>query len=112
MKLKYPAIFYPWDEGGGYTVEVPDLPGCVTEGDDLDGAILMGIDAASGWVLTELQAGRPAPAASELGAIRPENGGFVRRLSLDIAAYAESASRQSSEVKPGLKLAVPRPAAR
>jgi len=32
MKLTYPAIFYPWDDGLGYTVEVPDLPGCVSEG--------------------------------------------------------------------------------
>lgn len=32
MKLTYPAIFYPWDKGHGYTLEVPDLPGCVSEG--------------------------------------------------------------------------------
>ena len=44
MKLTYPAIFYPWEKGNGYTVEVPDLPGCVTEGDTLAEAILMGID--------------------------------------------------------------------
>ena len=35
MKLIYPAIFYPFEEGEGYTVEVPDLPGCVSEGDTL-----------------------------------------------------------------------------
>ena len=36
MKLIYPAVFYPFsDKSGGYTVEVPDLPGCVTEGKDL-----------------------------------------------------------------------------
>ena len=34
MKLLYPAIFYPFAEGSGYTVEVPDLPGCITEGYD------------------------------------------------------------------------------
>jgi len=32
MKLTYPAIFYPWDDGFGYTVEVPDLPGCTSGG--------------------------------------------------------------------------------
>ena len=41
MKLVYPAIFSPWDDGDGYTVEVPDLPGCVTEGATLADAILM-----------------------------------------------------------------------
>jgi predicted RNase H-like HicB family nuclease len=43
-------------------VEVPDLPGCVSEGDSLAEAIIMGTDAASGWVLTELEDGKPAPA--------------------------------------------------
>ena len=50
MKLIYPAVFYPFSDGsGGYTVEFPDLPGCVTEGNDLEEAFEMAIDAASGW---------------------------------------------------------------
>ena len=89
MKLSYPAIFYPWDEGGGYTVEVPDLPGCVSEGDSLAEAMFMGIDAASGWVLTHMELGRPVPPPSAIGAIRPEeDGGFVSMLPLDMDAYA------------------------
>jgi len=88
MKLSYPAIFYPCEEGG-YTVVVPDLPGCVTEGDTLAEAILMGIDAASGWVLDELEDGRPAPKASPIDAIKPdEEGGFVNVLALDMDDYA------------------------
>ena len=35
LKLVYPAIFTPCEELSGYTVEVPDLPGCVTEGRNL-----------------------------------------------------------------------------
>jgi len=58
MTLTYPAIFYSWDDGPGYTVEVPDLPGCVSEGNSLAEAILMGTDAAAGWVLTELEDAR------------------------------------------------------
>ena len=42
MKLVYPIILYPMEEHeGGYTVEVPDLPGCVTEGHDLADALDM-----------------------------------------------------------------------
>ncbi|MCI8883056.1 MAG: type II toxin-antitoxin system HicB family antitoxin, partial [Lachnospiraceae bacterium] len=49
MKLTYPACFYPCEQKkGGFTVEVPDLPGCVSEGSTLAEAILMGTDAASG----------------------------------------------------------------
>lgn len=88
MKLVYPAIFSPCEEGG-YMVEVPDLPGCVTEGDTLAEAIFMGEDAASGWVLLELEEGRDAPAASQMEDIRPEEGSFVSLLSLDMDAYAE-----------------------
>ena len=64
MKLVYPAIFTPFDEGNGFTVEVPDLPGCVTEGDNLVEAIEMGTDAASGWILGEIEDGNSFPAAS------------------------------------------------
>ena len=89
MQLTYPAVFYPWDDDQGYTVEVPDLPGCVSEGDTLAEAIIMGTDAASGWVLTELEDGKPAPKASSIEAICPEDGGFVSMLVLDMDAYAE-----------------------
>lgn len=90
MKLTYPACFYPCEKKiGGYTVEVPDLPGCVTEGDSLADAILMAIDAASGWVLDELEDGKPAPAASPLEKIVPDEGGFVSMIALDMDSYAE-----------------------
>ena len=78
-----------WRKKGGFTVEVPDLPGCVSEGDSLADAILMGIDAASGWVLDELEDGKPAPKASPLESITPDPGGFVSMLVLDMDAYAE-----------------------
>ena len=48
MKLIYPAVFHPFsDATGGYTVEFPDLPGCVTEGKNLQEAYEMAMDAAS-----------------------------------------------------------------
>ncbi len=90
MKLIYPACFYPCvKKKGGYTVEVPDLPGCVSEGNTLADAILMATDAASGWVLDELEDGKPAPQASPLESIIPDAGGFVNLLILDMDAYAE-----------------------
>ncbi|MDY3908280.1 MAG: type II toxin-antitoxin system HicB family antitoxin [Eubacterium sp.] len=90
MKLTYPACFYPCDQKeGGYTVEVPDLPGCVSEGDSLADAIIMATDAASGWVLDELEDGRPIPPASKQGDIIPDDGGFVNMLVLDMDTYAE-----------------------
>lgn len=90
MKLTYPACFYPDEEKkGAYAVVVPDLPGCVSGGDSLADAILMATDAASGWVLDELEDGKPAPKASPLESITPDSGGFVSMLVLDMDAYAE-----------------------
>lgn len=41
----YTVIYQPQPEGG-YTVAVPALPGCVTEGDTLDEARRMAEDAS------------------------------------------------------------------
>ena len=89
MKLSYPACFYQDEETGRYTVEVPELPGCVTGGATLPDAILMAEDAASGWVLDELEDGKPIPPATPVQAVVPDAGGFVSVLALDMDAYAE-----------------------
>jgi len=89
MKLTYPACFYKDDDTGGYAVVVPDLPGCVSGGDTLADAILMATDAASGWVLDELEDGKAIPPASALDKISPDPGVFVSMLVLDMDIYAE-----------------------
>ena len=90
MKLIYPAVFYPFSDGsGGYTVEFPDLPGCVTEGNDLEEAFEMAIDAASGWVLDELDEGNEIPKASAYADVKPRENGQVNIVLLDMDKYAE-----------------------
>ncbi len=89
MKLTYPAVFEPFGDRSGYTVTVPDLPGCVTEGDSLAEAILMAQDAASGWVLDELEDGNPIPQASDLSDLHTQENQFISLLVLDMDTYAE-----------------------
>ena len=90
MKLVYPAIFTPFrNDEQGYTVEVPDLPGCVTEGDSLAEAIDMAVDAASGWILGELEDGNAYPSASEYTSVAVPAGSFVNLIVLDMDSYAE-----------------------
>ncbi len=90
MKLIYPAIFRPFsDESGGFVVEFPDLPGCVTEGKTLEEAIEMGIDAASGWILGELEDGESIPEASKYKDIKSNENEMVNLLLLDLDSYAE-----------------------
>lgn len=50
----------------------------------------MGIDAASGWVLGELEDGGQIPCASGYSDIIVENGCMVNMLLLDIDAYKEN----------------------
>ena len=90
MKYVYPVCIYPGDVSG-FTVIVPDLPGCVTEGETIADALEQAIDAASGWILDELEDGRKAPEASAAETIRADEypGGMVSVVMLDIDAYAE-----------------------
>ena len=85
MKLVYPVVLYPSGVPGGYTVLCPDMPGLVTEGRNLPEALDMAVDAASGWVLGELEEGRHEPHATNIADVKPdEPGGIVTLISLDI----------------------------
>lgn len=37
--LQYTAVFEPDKECGGYTVTIPMLPGCISEGDNFEDAL-------------------------------------------------------------------------
>ena len=89
MKLIYPAIFTPCEVNDGYSVVVPDLPGCVTEGSSLADAIDMAVDAASGWILGELEDGNTYPAPSDFKAVEVPDGSFVNLIVLDMDSYSE-----------------------
>jgi antitoxin HicB len=45
--LSYPYILKPLspEDGGGYLIEFPDLPGCMSDGETEEEAIFMGKDA-------------------------------------------------------------------
>ena len=59
-KVLYTAWFEPQPEGG-YTVTVPALPGCITEGDTLRQARRMAADAIQGFCESLLKDGLPLP---------------------------------------------------
>ncbi len=89
MKLVYPACFTPLEEQNGYCVTVPDLPGCTTQGSDIADAIEMAIDAASGWILDELEDGKVIPSSSDPISINLKPNQFVSLIVLDMDSYAE-----------------------
>ena len=96
MKLIYTAVFEPHDEDDGYTVTVPDLPGCVSEGDNLQNAVDMATDATCGWILGEPEEGNSFPAPTGFFDIPLEGSkSFKSLLSLDMDAYAEKYGSKS-----------------
>lgn len=56
----YTAVFEPAEEGG-YVVTVPALPGVVTEGDTLEEARAMVVDAIQGYLEVLQEDGIPIP---------------------------------------------------
>ncbi len=58
---QYTIILHPDTEEGGYTVTVPALPGCVTQGETLEEAIAMAKDAIRLHVETLIAYGEPVP---------------------------------------------------
>ena len=51
-------------------------------------AVFMAEDAASGWVLTELEDGKAATKATEIGNVTHGADQFVSLIALDMDAYA------------------------
>ena len=95
MKLVYPANFY-YEEYGGYSVEIPDLLGCVTQGENLEEAMEMAQDAALGWILTAIEAEEEIPKPSQIEQIKLEENGFKTLLLLDIDQYTEKYGTKKS----------------
>ena len=56
------TIVYEVAEEGGYTVRCPSLPPIVTEGDTIDEARQMALDAIKGYLAYLKDQGRPLPA--------------------------------------------------
>lgn len=83
-KLFYPALFHVAEEGG-YWVTFPDIPECVTEGDDMEEAYSMAVDAL-GLALTErMKEKEILPEASKVEDIRED--GTVVVVQFDLAEY-------------------------
>jgi len=59
-EYRYTLLFEPAEEGG-YVVTCPVLPGLVTEGDTLEEARAMAVDAIRGYIESLAKDGLPLP---------------------------------------------------
>ena len=55
------VILIPDSEVGGYTVEVPSLPGCISEGDTIDEALANIKEAIDLYIEVLTDDGKPIP---------------------------------------------------
>lgn len=65
----------------------PDLPGCFTEGDDLAEAMEMAEEAACGWLVGEIDAGKTIPEPTAREKMDDVEDGFINVICLDLDAY-------------------------
>jgi antitoxin HicB len=66
MTHPYPLKLRPLshDEGGGWLAEVPDLPGCMSDGETPEEAVRNVQDAITCWIEAMQEDGKPVPAPS------------------------------------------------
>jgi len=64
--LEYPVVIapLPLEDGGGFLATVPDLPGCMSDGDTPQEAISSVMDAIEEWIDASRQMGRVVPKPS------------------------------------------------
>ena len=58
---KYTILLDPDTEEGGYTVTVPALPGCITQGKTVEQCIERAHEAIEGYIESLLADGQPVP---------------------------------------------------
>ena len=49
------------EDGGGYFITYPDLPGCISDGETIEEVLSMGEDARISWIETAIELGRDIP---------------------------------------------------
>ncbi|WP_241716930.1 type II toxin-antitoxin system HicB family antitoxin [Sulfoacidibacillus ferrooxidans] len=84
--MKFTVIFEKEEEG--YSVSVPSLPGCFTQGDTLDEATRMAKDAIQGHIESLLQLGRTIPTDQPAVLVNATDADeiLIRRLEVDFHA--------------------------
>lgn len=76
---RYPFLMsiLPPEEGGGYLIEFPDLPGCMSDGETIEETIENGKDAVFCWIETAKDFGDEIP---QPGSADVFNGDWIQQI--------------------------------
>jgi predicted RNase H-like HicB family nuclease len=85
-RLFYPALFHKAEEGG-YWISFPDFPECLTQGETMNEAYNMAVDAL-GLCLTDMEREHITfPEPSDVSIINIEDGATIVIIEFDMLAY-------------------------
>lgn len=85
-KLFYPALFHKAEEGG-FWITFPDLPECMTQGDNMEDAYEMASDALGLAIVSRQENQKALPVPSEPYAISLEPDSFCVVIEFDLLSY-------------------------
>jgi antitoxin HicB len=90
-EIKYPFEMRPLteDEGGGWLITFPDLPGCMSDGETPEDAIKNGEDALKRWIQACKDTERDIPEPGDSG-----SGKFITRIPKSLHARLISRAKQ------------------
>ena len=91
IDIQYPFEMRPLskEEGGGWVIVFPDLPGCMSDGESPEEAIENGKDALECWIKACVEDGREIPASDS-----SSSGKFVTRIPKSLHSRLISRARQ------------------
>lgn len=77
------------EEGGGWLISFPDLPGCSSDGETPEEAIANGKDALEAWITAMRESGKEVPRPGEA-----PSGKFIARVPRSMHARLSARARQ------------------
>ena len=85
-KLFYPAIFHQAEEGG-FWISFPDFPECLTQGENMEEAYQMAVEALGLEITDMIKDGIRLPKATIVSEVEKEDGANLVIVEFDLAVY-------------------------
>jgi len=83
------------EDGGGFLITFPDLPGCMADGETIEEAVTNGRDAFAAWISAVADMGKPVPKPTAKPVELSEaSGKFVARLPKSMHARLAARAKQ------------------
>jgi antitoxin HicB len=92
----YPFTVRPLseEEGSGFLLEFPDLPGCMTDGETLEEALANSREAIESWIAAAKENGDPVPPPGTFTNPQNYSGKLVQRMPKSLHMRLAQRARQ------------------